>query len=340
MFKDIGFQLEIKTNLKQVEFLEVTFNLITDLHTPYKKPNDNLLYINTSSDHPPQVIKQLTNSINKRLCENSANEQVFNTVKPVYENALHKSSYKSSLKYSEEIHQQSSNKRTRKIIWFNPPFTQTVKTNVAKLSFRLLDKHFPKHHLLHKIFNIDTIKVSYSCMNNVSQIIKHHSRNVSDKKEKQTNPCNCRNKNEYPLNGNCKAQNVIYNCTVSATQKFKQRVYLGIAEGNCKQRLYNPRQSFKGKKHKNDTALSSYLWDLKENQNQILKLTWSVVRFPPGYSSISKKSLLCIHKKILILNYHNPADFLNKRLELMAKCRQENKFLLSSKTKTKNQYLV
>ena len=81
MFKDIGFQLEIKTNLKQVEFLEVTFNLITNLHTPYKKPNDNLLYINTSSDHPPQVIKQLTNSINKRFCENSANEQVFNTVK-------------------------------------------------------------------------------------------------------------------------------------------------------------------------------------------------------------------------------------------------------------------
>ena len=87
MFKDIGFQLEIKTNLKQVAFLDVTFNLITGLYTPYKKPNDNFLYINTSSDHPPQVIKQLTNSINKRLCENSANEQVFNTVKLVYENA-------------------------------------------------------------------------------------------------------------------------------------------------------------------------------------------------------------------------------------------------------------
>ena len=91
MFKEVGFQPEIKSNLKKVEFLDVTFNLITDLYTPYKKPNDNLLYINTSSDHPPQIIKQLTNSINKRLCENSANEQVFNTVKPVYENALQKS---------------------------------------------------------------------------------------------------------------------------------------------------------------------------------------------------------------------------------------------------------
>ena len=49
-------------------------------------------------------------------------------------------------------------------------------------------------------------------------------------------------KNEPSLNGNCKVQNVIYKCTVSATQTFKQRVYLGIAEGNWKQRLYNHRR--------------------------------------------------------------------------------------------------
>ena len=59
IFKDVGSQLEIKTNLKQVEFLDVTFNLITGLYTPCKKPKNNLLYINTSSDHLPQVIKQL-----------------------------------------------------------------------------------------------------------------------------------------------------------------------------------------------------------------------------------------------------------------------------------------
>ena len=49
MFKEVGLQLEIKTNLKKESFLEVTFNLITGLYTPYKKPNDNLLYINPLS---------------------------------------------------------------------------------------------------------------------------------------------------------------------------------------------------------------------------------------------------------------------------------------------------
>ena len=123
----------------------------------------------------------------------------FNTVKPLYENALCKSGYKSSLKYSEDIHQHNSKKRTTPKIWFNPPFTQTVKTNVAKSFFRLLDKHFPKSHLLYKIFNRNTIKVSYSCTNNVSQMIKQHNRNISNKKEKQTNLCNCRNKNQCSL---------------------------------------------------------------------------------------------------------------------------------------------
>ena len=44
-----------------------------------------------------------------------------------------------------------------------------------------------------------------------------------------------------------------------ATQTFKKRVYLGIVEGNWTQRFSNHRQSFKGKKHNNDTALSNYL---------------------------------------------------------------------------------
>ena len=133
-FKEVGSQLEIKSNIKKVEFLDVTFNLITGLYTPYQKLNDNLLYINTSSDHPLKIIKQLTNSINTRLCENSANEQVFNIVKPVYENALHKSGYKRSLKCSEKIHQYNSKKRTRNIIWFNPRFLKPLKLTLQSHS--------------------------------------------------------------------------------------------------------------------------------------------------------------------------------------------------------------
>ena len=95
--------------------------------------------------------------------------------------------------YTRAVTKAAEKKRIRNIMWFNTPFSQTVKTKVSKSFFRLLDKYFPKSHLLFKIFNRNTIKVGYSCMNNVSQIIKQHNKNVSNKKEKQTNPCNCRN---------------------------------------------------------------------------------------------------------------------------------------------------
>ena len=55
--QSIGFKIEIVTNLQEVHFLDVTFNLISNTYRPYKKPNDNLKYINTSSNHQPNIIK-------------------------------------------------------------------------------------------------------------------------------------------------------------------------------------------------------------------------------------------------------------------------------------------
>ena len=77
IFKNAGFKVEIKTNLHIVDFLDVTFNLLDGTYKPYKKPNDQLLYVSTSSNHPPQIIKQLPTSISNCLSNNSSNKQVF-----------------------------------------------------------------------------------------------------------------------------------------------------------------------------------------------------------------------------------------------------------------------
>ena len=94
IFKNAGFKIEIKTNLHIVDFLDVTFNLLDETYKPYKKPNDQLLYVNTSSNHPPQIIKQLPISISNRLSNNSSNKQVFDMSKNEYEKALRGSGYK------------------------------------------------------------------------------------------------------------------------------------------------------------------------------------------------------------------------------------------------------
>ena len=87
LFEGTGFKIEIETNLKIEEFLDVTFNLTNSTYRPYRKPNDKLLYIHTSFNHPAQILKHLPSSIEKRLSDNSSNEQVFNSAKPEYEKA-------------------------------------------------------------------------------------------------------------------------------------------------------------------------------------------------------------------------------------------------------------
>ena len=41
IFKQIGFKIEIKTNLKEVDFLDVTFDLRKETYRPYKKKMTN-----------------------------------------------------------------------------------------------------------------------------------------------------------------------------------------------------------------------------------------------------------------------------------------------------------
>ena len=139
--------------------------------------------------------------------------------------------------------------RKRKMIYFNPPYNQNVSTNIAKIFLKFIDKHFPRTHRLHKIFNCNTIKVSYSCMNNVQQLIKKNNNFIQNKKNKTTLSYNCRDKNGCPLNVNCRTENVIYKCT-SLTKNNVKKVYLGVTEGEFKKnRYYNHQQSFRNEDH-------------------------------------------------------------------------------------------
>ena len=185
--------------------MDVTFNLVRNTYRPYKKPNDNLKYINTSSNHPPQIIKYLTQTIGERLSRNSSSAEIFEQSKPDYEEALKKCGYKEKLKYMQpNLQQNKTRRRTWKIIWFKPPSSLNIKTNVAKIFLQLIDTHFPPANKLHKIFNRNIVKVSYSFTQNISQIIKGHNKKVTQIKWNHQLECNCRIKTKCPLNGDCR----------------------------------------------------------------------------------------------------------------------------------------
>ena len=102
LFKEMGLNLPIQTNLKIANFLDVTFNLLDGTYKPYKKPNDNPLYINISSNHPSNIIKQIPTIISKRISEISSSEEIFKNAAPYYEDALKASGYQQKLSYQPE----------------------------------------------------------------------------------------------------------------------------------------------------------------------------------------------------------------------------------------------
>jgi len=88
------------------------------------------------------------------------------------QDALYKSGYTYKLEFKPPQRAPSQRRnRSRKIIWYNPPYNKNVKSRIGREFLRLIDECFPAGHKLRKIFNRNTLKLSYSCMPNVQQII-------------------------------------------------------------------------------------------------------------------------------------------------------------------------
>ena len=77
------------------------------------------------------------------------------------------------------------NKRQRNVIWYNPPFSKNVKTDIAREFLKLIDKHFPHTNKLHKIFYRHTVRVSYSCSENMKCFINRHNKTILKKHDRQ-----------------------------------------------------------------------------------------------------------------------------------------------------------
>ena len=188
------------------------FDLENDIYEPYRKPNNKLLYIDKHSNHPLNILKQLPKSIEKRIFETSSNIDVFNRSIKIYNDGLHESNFREALKFvipaPKNNDENQKRKRKRNIIWFNPPYSKNVKTNIGKTFLQLLSKHFPKDLKMHKIFNKNTAKINYSCMNNISSILSTHNKNILNPKQTSFG-CNCRNKDNCPFDGECLTPNII-----------------------------------------------------------------------------------------------------------------------------------
>ena len=99
------------------------------------------VHINRKSNHPPIIIKEIPKAIAKRISDISSSEVVCNESIPIYSDALRKSGFHDNITFIPKTTNTKTNmKKThkRKIVWFNPPYCLSVKTNVGRLFLFLL----------------------------------------------------------------------------------------------------------------------------------------------------------------------------------------------------------
>ena len=327
MFKAHGLNITIECNLLATEFLDLMLDLKHNRYYPYRKPNSKPQYIHTQSNHPPNIIKQIPKMVSERISNRSCDKTEFDRAAPEYNKALEESGYDNRLIYSQCGAKRKTRKRTK--IWFNPPFSLNVRTNIGKEFFRLLDKHFPRHHRFHKLFNKNSVKLSYSCMPNMEAALRSHNANIQTQKsspesDKEVRLCNCRVKEDCLLNGECLRNCLVYKATVSKASGDVS--YLGISETPFKERYYNHTKAFRNKHYMNDTELSKLVWELKDAGEEFT-LSWQVASSAAALKCGSGKCDLCSTEKLLII-MAAPGTIINKRDEIVSKCRHRNKFIL------------
>ena len=214
------------------------------------------------------------------------------------------------------------------MIWFTPPFNKACATNIGRQFLCIVDKHFgEKTNKFHKIFNRNLLKVSYSCLPNMRRIVTSHNKKITSPKDKVLDPCNCRNKNNCPFSGSCQSSEIVYKAKV-IPDNGDTKHYIGLTENKFKQRYANHTSSLVHEEKSSATELSKYVWNLRA-RNQPFSIRWSILCHASAYSNTVKKCNLCLAEKLQILK-SNKQELLNKRSELISKCRHQNKYCLSN----------
>ena len=336
VFKTNGLSITIDMGPKKAEFLDVVLDLETESYGPYRKPNSQPRYINMQSNHPPSVLKHVPASINKRLSKISSSKAKFDQCVGDYQQALESSGYRDVLKYDTKAKESSTNNEARKkrnrrrnITWWNPPFSLTVKTPIGRKFRSLINKHFKEDNPLKKIFNKNTLKMSYSCTKNMEAIIKSHTNKLmkekSQEKSKEKKMCNCRGgQNECPLEGKCLTEALVYKAEIG------EKVYYGSCGGTFKQRFYGHKQTFENP-GAGQTALSSHI---HENGLNWRAIKWSVHKKANPRPKGAKFCDVCLAEKLTLCDNIGKPSCLNFRRETGCKCPHKYKHLLAA-VKTK-----
>ena len=194
---------------------------------------------------------------------------------------------------------------------------------------QLIKKCVPKEHKFYKIFNRNTLKLSYSYMPNIKTKINSHNREIL-RNTLSRNVKHCKKKQENcPINSDCLKESLVSYATISCNGKnYKPKLYKGSCATNFKKPYTNHKKSFNVPFYKHDTKLSREYSDLKMKQVNP-HISRKIKGIYKSYNSTSKSCNLCLTKTLEILDGPDK-NLLNKRSEIISQCRRKNRFRVNT----------
>ena len=108
------------------------------------------------------------------------------------------------------------------MLYSNPPFSKNVKIKLGKEFLKLVKVYFLKNNTLNKIFNKNTIKLSYSCLPNMKSFINAQNKQILNESNNEPKLCNCKKNTIFPFNKKCLLKGVF-----TKQQNFETKEYIG-----------------------------------------------------------------------------------------------------------------
>ena len=117
----------------------------------------------------------------------------------------------------------------------------------------------------------------------------------------------------------------MYRATVTNAVNKDMNKYIGVTYITFKERHSNHKRDFKHQKYLNWTELAKYVWKLKEKS--IAPIIKCEILNKVYGNPKRNMCILCLTEKLWILNFIHSNNYLNKKTELINKCKHIKKFL-------------
>ena len=99
-FKLLGLKIEIMSNLKLVNFQDITLNLFENSFKPFHRDKQTPSNINVNFNPSRSIIRQIPNAVNIRMNRLSSNKKNYEN-NGIYDETIEKSGFKQRLQYVE-----------------------------------------------------------------------------------------------------------------------------------------------------------------------------------------------------------------------------------------------